>query len=253
MANVRINESFLAIAEKAALMALVRRLPGFVTPDHLTAIGLLGAMLTAAGYLACWFSNWFLILIVFGLFLNWFGDSLDGTLARFRKIERPHYGYFIDHSTDLIAQTLIVIGLGLSPYFSLASSLLVLSLYLLMSSYTYLRVVTESVHRLSYGGMGATEFRILLACWPIIAASIGPETINGRIGSIAGLDVVIGALSACTFAIFVVIVRKDLTRLQREEASLSPTNQAASVPSAHSDPALASAVVDPDLAQRVAR
>ena len=253
MSNVRINESFLAVAEKAALMALVRRLPGSVTPDHLTAVGLLGAMLAATGYLACWFSNWFLILIVFGLFLNWFGDSLDGTLARFRRIERPHYGYFIDHSTDLIAQTLIVIGLGLSPYFSLASSLLVLSLYLLMSSYTYLRVVTESVHRLSYGGMGATEFRLLLAGWPILAACIGPEIVNGRIGSLAGLDVVIGALSACTFVLFVVIVRKDLARLQLEEAGASRANQAAGVPSARSEPAPASTVVDPDLVQRVAR
>jgi len=217
VANVRINDSFLAIAERAALMALVRRLPRFVTPDHLTAIGLLGALLTTAGFIACWWSNCFLTLVVFGLFLNWFGDSLDGTLARYRQIERPHYGYFVDHSADLIAQTLIVVGLGVSPFFTVASSLLVLSLYLLMSSYTYLRVVTESIHRLSYGGMGATEFRILVACWALFAAWFGPGITTGRILSFVALDVVIGALSACTFLIFVFIVRNDLARMQRDE------------------------------------
>ena len=103
---------------------------------------------------------WFLWAVVVGLFLNWFGDSLDGTLARHRGIERPRYGFLLDHSSDLIAQSLIVVGLGISPYFTLPSALFVLSLYLLMSSYTYLRVATEGVHRLSYGGMGATEFRI---------------------------------------------------------------------------------------------
>lgn len=217
MANVRINDSLLAIAERAALAALVRRLPGSMTPDHLTAIGLVGALLTALGFVACWWSNWFLVAVVFGLFLNWFGDSLDGTLARYRKIERPHYGYFVDHSADLIAQTLIVVGLGFSPYFTIPSALLVLSLYLLMSSYTYLRVVTESVHRLSYGGMGATEFRILVACWALFAAWIGPGITSGRLMTFVALDVVIGVLSGITFILFVLIVRNDLARLQREE------------------------------------
>lgn len=217
MANVRINDSLLARVERAALAALVRRIPASVTPDHLTSIGLGGALLTSAGFISCWWSNWFLIAVVFGLFLNWFGDSLDGTLARYRKIERPHYGYFVDHSADLIAQTLIVVGLGFSPFFTIPSALLVLSLYLLMSSYTYLRVVTESVHRLSYGGMGATEFRILVASWALFAAWMGPVISSGRIFSFVGLDVVIGALSACTFFGFVWIVRNDLSRLQRQE------------------------------------
>ncbi|WP_457798994.1 CDP-alcohol phosphatidyltransferase family protein [Methylocystis sp. S23] len=226
MVNVRINDSVLAIAERAALAALVRRIPSFVTPDHLTSIGLAGALLTAAGFIACWGSNWFLIAVVLGLFLNWFGDSLDGTLARYRKIERPHYGYFVDHSADLIAQTLIVVGLGFSPFFTVPSALLVLSLYLLMSSYTYLRVVTESVHRLSYGGMGATEFRILVASWAVFAAWMGPGVATGRIFSFIGLDVIIGLLSACTFFGFVWIVRNDLSRLQREERAAQKSKAA---------------------------
>jgi phosphatidylglycerophosphate synthase len=226
VANQRINESLLALKERAALLALVRRLPHWATPDHLTAIGLCGAVFTLLGFVACHWSDGFLAFVVLGLFLNWFGDSLDGTLARYRSIERPHYGYFIDHSSDLIAQTLIIVGLGVSPFFTVASSLLVLSLYLLMSSYTYLRVVTESVHRLSYGGMGATEFRILVACWALFAAWLGPSVATAQAYGFAVLDIVIGSLSALTFLGFVVVIRKDLMRLQREEretiASLQP-------------------------------
>ncbi|MGJ0395039.1 MAG: CDP-alcohol phosphatidyltransferase family protein [Methylocystis sp.] len=226
MASQRINESFLAVKERAALLALVRRLPDWATPDHLTAIGLGGAVLTLFSFIACRWSDIFLVGVVFGLFLNWFGDSLDGTLARYRSIERPHYGYFIDHSSDLIAQTLIIVGLGVSPFFTVASSLLVLSLYLLMSSYTYLRVVTESVHRLSYGGMGATEFRILVACWALFAAWFGPSIATAQAYGFAVLDIVIGGLSTLTFLGFVVVIQKDLMRLQREEreivASLPP-------------------------------
>ncbi len=217
MANIRINDSVLSRAERVALDTLVRRIPAELTPDHLTAVGLVGAIITAGGFFACWWSNWFMLAVVFGLFLNWFGDSLDGTLARYRRIERPHYGYFIDHSADLIAQTLMVVGLGLSPFFTIPSALLVLSLYLLMSSYTYLRVVTESVHRLSYGGMGATEFRILIAVWSLAAAGIGPDVSIWRIYSFLALDVVIGILSGCTFCGFIWVVRNDLSRLRKEE------------------------------------
>ena len=216
MASARINDSLLSRSERAALAALVRRLPAAAKPDHLTVIGLVGAILTGVGFAACWWSNAFLAFVVLGLFLNWFGDSLDGTLARYRGIERPHYGYFVDHSADLIAQTLIVVGLGVSPFFTVFSGLLVLSLYLLMSSYTYLRVVTESVHRLSYGGMGATEFRILVAGWALLAAWIGPSVVMTRLYSFAAIDVVIGILSALTFLGFVWIVRNDLSRLQKE-------------------------------------
>lgn len=220
MANQRINDSFLAVKERALLMALVQRLPSWTTPDHLTAVGLLGAATVISGFIGCNWSNWFLLLVVFGLFLNWFGDSLDGTLARFRVMERPYYGFFIDHSADLIAQTLIVVGLGVSPYFTVASGLLVLSLYLLMSSYTYLRVVTEGIHRLSYGGMGATEFRILVALWALFAAACGPGLIAAQAYGFAILDLVIGTLSAATFFAFVFVVRNDLARMQREERDL---------------------------------
>lgn len=209
---VRLNTSFLAVRERALLAAIVRRLSPSTTPNHLTAIGLFGAVLAAAGFVACNWSSSFLPLVVLGLFLNWFGDSLDGTLARYRRTERPRYGFFIDHSSDLISQSLIVMGLGFSPYLSVSSALFVLSLYLLMSSYTYLKVVTGGVHRLSYGGLGATEFRILVALWSIFAEWAGPG-----MGEAPIIDVVIASLAACTFLFFVFMVRSDLAQIEGED------------------------------------
>jgi len=216
MSHLRVNNSLLASGERALLAALVKRLPAWVTPDHLTISGLFGALFTAAGFVACHKSLLFLTLVVFGLFLNWFGDSLDGTLARHRKIERPRYGYFVDHSCDLIAQTTIILGLGFSPFFSVPSALLVLSLYLLMSSYTYLKVAIAREHHLSYGGMGATEFRILIALWAMIAAWIGPDVVTSRHFGFATLDIVIGVLSMGMFGAFGYMVRKDIARIDGE-------------------------------------
>jgi archaetidylinositol phosphate synthase len=208
-----LNGSLLARHEQLLLGWLVRRLPNDVTPNQLTAAGLVGGVLTAAGFGACHISNDFLSVVIFGLALNWFGDSLDGTLARYRKIERSHYGYFMDHSTDLIAQTFTVIGLGFSPYFTLSSALFVLSMYLLMSSYTYLKVMILRTHYLSYGGMGATELRILIACWGLFAAWAGPGLITARLLNYPAIDAVIGVLWTLTFAAFMWIVRSDVSRL----------------------------------------
>lgn len=214
----RLNESVLAAGERRLLEALVSRLPASTGPDHLTALGLLGAAAAAAGLIGCHWSAAFLPLAPIGLFLNWFGNSLDGTLARHRGIERPRYGFLLDHSSDLIAQSLIVVGLGLSPYFTLPSAMFVLSLYLLMSSYTYLRVATEGVHRLAYDGMGATEFRLLVAAWVVFAHWAGPALIAARLFEFSALDVAVGTLSALGFARFVALVRADLARMQTEEA-----------------------------------
>jgi archaetidylinositol phosphate synthase len=216
LTHLRLNQSFLAREERRALSFLVEKVPDSITPNHLTALGLAGAAATAAGLVAGHASDGFLGLAVLGLGMNWLGDSLDGTLARHRKIERPRYGYFIDHSTDLIAQTLIIGGLGFSPYFTLVSALLVLSMYLLMSSYTYLKVMVQGTHHLSYGGMGATEFRLLIAAWSVFAAFVGPALTAGRLFGHAGLDVVIGVLWCLTFLAFIGIVRGDLAQMDEE-------------------------------------
>lgn len=212
--HVRVNNSFLATQERNALMWLAARMPSAVTPDRLTLSGLVGAVLVLAGFVASWASPWFVLVAILGLVVNWFGDSLDGTLARYRKIERPDFGYFLDHSCDLISQTLIFVGLGLSPFFTLFSALLALSMYLLMSSFTYLKVLILKTHHLSYYGMGATELRILLVAWSLFALWYGPSMIDSHFMGMRRIDLTISALWSLVFLAFVWKVWSDTKRFR---------------------------------------
>lgn len=212
--HLRVNNSFLATYERSALLWLAARTPSAVTPDQLTLLGLFGALLVLVGFAASGASAWFIILAMLGLLLNWLGDSLDGTLARFRKIERPDFGYFLDHSCDLISQTLIFVGLGLSPYFTLFSALLVLSMYLLMTSFTYLKVLILRTHHLSYYGMGATELRLLLAAWALFALWCGPGLVDTRFMVHRVIDLTILALWSLVLIVFMWKVWSDTKRLR---------------------------------------
>jgi archaetidylinositol phosphate synthase len=212
--HVRVNNSWLATHERNALLWLAARTPSAATPDHLTLLGLVGAVLVLAGFMACRVSPWFVSLAVLGLFLNWLGDSLDGTLARHRKIERPDFGYFLDHSCDLISQTFIFVGLGFSPYFTLFSALLALSMYLLMSSFTYLKVLILKTHHLSYYGMGATELRLLLIAWTLFAVWCGPGMIDAHFMGLRRIDMTIFTLWSLVFMVFMWKVWSDTKRFR---------------------------------------
>lgn len=212
--HIRVNNSFLATQERAALRWLAVRTPATVTPDHLTLLGIVGAFVVMAGFAACLASPWFILIAILGLLLNWLGDSLDGTLARYRKIERPDFGYFLDHSCDLVSQTFIFIGLGFSPYLTLFSSLLALSMYLLLTSFTYLKVLILKTHHLSYYGMGATELRILLVVWALFALWFGPALIETRLMGLRVIDITIFALSSGVFTAFIWKVWSDIRRFR---------------------------------------
>jgi len=212
--HVRVNNSFLATHERNALQWLATRTPSAVTPDHLTLLGLGGAFLVLAGFAASRASPWFVSLAILGLALNWLGDSLDGTLARHRKIERPDFGYFLDHSCDLISQTFIFVGLGLSPYFTLFSALLALSMYLLMTSFTYLKVLVLKTHHLSYYGMGATELRLLLMAWTLFALWCGQAMIDARFMGVRRIDLTIFTLWSLVFIAFMWKVWSDARRFR---------------------------------------
>ena len=159
--HTRANDTPIARVEKVALLWLAARMPAWVVPDTLTVIGLIGSVLIFASYSLTFFHPGFLWLASFGFIVNWFGDSLDGTLARFRKIERPRYGFFIDHIIDSISEVMIFVGLGFSPYLRFDLSLLALISYLLASIYVYLTNYVNGVFRISYSGIGPTEFRLV--------------------------------------------------------------------------------------------
>ena len=173
MSVTRIHDSWLAAREKRLLIAIASRLPRWVTPDHLTLLGLFGAALTGGAFIATRRSPDFLWLACFGLWLNWFGDSLDGTLARTRRIERPVYGYFLDHSTDIISQVFIFLGLGASPYLRFDAACLILMSYWMAALLTFIRAVATKIFQISYFGIGPTEIRIALVLYSIAVFFLG--------------------------------------------------------------------------------
>lgn len=156
----RVHRSLLAAAEKTLLVRLASAMPRWITPDGLTATGTLGAALVFAGYLLSGRDAAFLWLANLGLLVHWFGDSLDGTLARVRGIERPKYGFLVDQSIDVAGDILILVGLGLSPYARLDSALLALAGYHALTIHSLVWNSVAGEHRISGAVLGPTELRI---------------------------------------------------------------------------------------------
>ncbi|HBM16356.1 MAG TPA: hypothetical protein DD381_08470 [Lentisphaeria bacterium] len=160
--DVRVNDILLGPLERPALAFFCRNMPSWVTPDHLTILGVISFILIGVSYYLANFSPWFLWLASFGLVLHWYGDSLDGSLARFRKIERPKFGYYVDHIADAYATAIICIGIGLSPYVDFSFAMLILVGYLLMSILVYITSNVTGIFKISYGKFGPTEMRVLV-------------------------------------------------------------------------------------------
>ncbi len=159
----RIQTSLLNAAEKKALVWLAKRQPKWATSNMLTVIGTLGAILCAVGFgLANYDLRW-MWLSVAGLAINWYGDSLDGSMARVRNTQRPVYGFFIDHNVDIFTIIVMCIGAGLSPIVRMDVALFVLVAYLAISAHTYIGTILKNEFKLTYGKLGPTEFRIIAA------------------------------------------------------------------------------------------
>ncbi|MGA2189091.1 MAG: CDP-alcohol phosphatidyltransferase family protein [Steroidobacteraceae bacterium] len=169
----RVNDSVLGRWERPALTWLAARLPALVIPDHLTAFGILGALLTAAGYVLSRGSLHWLWLASLGLLLNWVGDSLDGTLARLRHIERPRYGFFIDHTSDLFCQALTFLSLGVSPLVHFPMACLALITFLMAFVYSLITAQTRATMRITYAYFGPTEIRALLVLGNLLTLGFG--------------------------------------------------------------------------------
>lgn len=197
----RIQENILARSERLLLNWLCTRLPASVTPDMLTTIGMIGSVMVFLGYVG---SNWdrhWLWLSIAAYAVQWFGDSLDGSLARWRKIERPRYGYFLDHSCDGMATTLIVAGIGLSPYVTLDAALFALAGYLLMSIHAFLSARVLGELRLSYLAFGPTELRFVLIALTLAMYMGGvPDPVWGEI---SWMDLFVGGAGVFMVILFI--------------------------------------------------
>lgn len=158
----RIQTSITGAIERRVLVWLAQRQPRWVSSDMLTLVGVMGAFLTGLGFYLTHYGIDWLWLSSAGLLINWYGDSLDGTLARVRNRQRPIYGYYLDHTVDCINEAFMFVGAGLSPLVHLDLALAVFILYLLLTINVSINAHLKSEFRLTYAKLGPTEFRLLI-------------------------------------------------------------------------------------------
>src|SRR5438105_2957562 len=212
----RIQQSVLASSEKRALLWLANRLPAWINSDHLTALGLAALMLAGCCYAAAKTNPLFLSLATLCLVVNWFGDSLDGTLARVRNRQRPRYGFYIDHILDAIGTFFLMSGLAFSGYMTPAVAYAFLIPYLLLSIEIYLATYSIGTFHLSYWRFGPTELRILLIIGNLVALFRPKVNIAGAEFWLFDLGFAIGAAALAIILIQAAVAHGQ--RLYREEA-----------------------------------
>jgi len=212
----RVHASLLAAVEKRLLVQLAAATPRAISPDHLTALGVLGAAVCFAGYVTSDENPNFLWLASFGLLLHWLGDSLDGTLARVRGAERPKLGFLLDQCTDVVGDILIMAGLGLSPYARLDTALLALVGYHALAIHALVRHAVTGEHRISDNLVGPTELRLALVAINVALWSAGAT--QGFLGfaSLTWCDGILLAAFAAFMLAFVAAVAADLRALRGE-------------------------------------
>lgn len=159
--SVRIQTSVLNGVEKKALVWLSERQPKWVDSDMLTFIGFIGAVVIATGYILSNYNVHFLWLASLGFVINWYGDSLDGTLARHRKQQRPIYGFYLDHTMDAINEAFMFMGVGLSPFMKFDLACVLLVVYLMLTLNVSMNAHLKGEFRLTYAKLGPTEFRLI--------------------------------------------------------------------------------------------
>lgn len=211
----RLHRSLLFEPEKAILLRLARIMPEWINSDHLTILGFVSQCLAGVCYcIARWHRSALLFGIVF-IALNWLGDSLDGTLARFRKLERPRYGFYVDHISDSIAAFFLMGGLALSGYVYPAIAFGMLISFLMLSIESYLATYTLGRFRLSYWMFSPTEIRILLATGNVALLNHSLVNLFGmrfRLFDIGGGIAILGMTSMLIFSAVA-----HTTQLYREE------------------------------------
>lgn len=184
---VRTTDFVLARLERRTLQRLAAALPAWMVPDHLTLIGIFGSTLVGAGYLLSNRNEDWLLLACLGLAINWFGDSLDGTVARVRGTERPRYGFYVDHVVDIVGITMLMGGLAASGFMTPLIAMAVLIGYLLVSGEVFLATAVRGVFKMSFAGVGPTELRILLAIGTLALFS-DPHVNVGSFGRVQLFD-----------------------------------------------------------------
>jgi archaetidylinositol phosphate synthase len=213
----RSNSGILEPLETPTLRWLAARTPNWVTPDALTAIGFLGALSAFASYALSWGHPALLWLASAGLFINWLGDSLDGTVARYRGIERPRYGFYLDNAIDVPEQLLLALGLAMSGIFRVELALLGLIAFYMMSILTLIRAKTVGEFTLAYVGLGTTELRLLIAVINTLVFFFPPQPFSFLGLSTTYPNVLSAIWIVATFITFLISMIEDLRKLAVED------------------------------------
>lgn len=201
--HLREYGGLLAVPEKKALLWLAHRTPRWINSDHLTALGLLAMVSAGLGYWSASRNRYALVLVVVSLALNWLGDSLDGTLARFRNCQRPRYGYYVDHVIDLFGTAALLGGMALSGYMSPWIALALLSSFAIVEAEVFLATHVQQIFRLSCFRFGPTELRVVLSIGTLYVLYNPRVHLAGRgflLFDVGGIVASIGLLSAFVFS-----------------------------------------------------
>jgi phosphatidylglycerophosphate synthase len=201
-AETRVQQSVLTTLEKRVLHWLALRIPDRINSDHLTLLALFAMVSVGASYWLSRYTPVGLVLATFWLAVNWFGDSLDGTLARVRAQQRPRYGYYVDHVVDVVGVLFLFGGLGLSGYLHPAVAATLLIAYFLLSLEVYLATHSLGRFQMSFFGVGPTELRLVLAAVNVALLITDPPHLAGS--TLTVLDA--GALAGAAALVFTFVV-----------------------------------------------
>lgn len=211
----RINRSLTADAEKRLLTWMAERAPRWVTSDRLTALGFIAQIGAGVCYALSRYNESGLFGVIVCVILNWFGDSMDGTLARVRNQQRPRYGFYVDHMVDILGATALMCGLGLSGFVHWQVAMAMLVAFLLLSAESYLATYTLSCFQMSQGIFGPTEIRILLIMGSLALLRSPYATVMGRRMLLFDVGGVIAATAM--FAMAIAVAARHTAQLYREE------------------------------------
>jgi archaetidylinositol phosphate synthase len=202
--HVRDHRSLLATAEKRLLIRIAGALPRSIHSDHLTALALASMFVAGAAFAAMRVWPGAAVVVIVALAANWFGDSLDGTLARVRGHQRPRFGFYVDHAIDLLGTLALFVGIACSGLMAPAIAMGVLAAYLLVCAESFLATHATGVFRMSAWGVGPTELRLLLAAGAAYAArgvsAHVPIVGEMKLFDIGGAVAVVGLVTVCVVA-----------------------------------------------------
>ncbi len=198
----REQTSVLAPLERAALRSLARRMPRWVNSDHLSLLGLVAMLLAGVFYAASGDNPALLHLVNVCIFLNWFGDSLDGTLARYRDRQRPRYGFYVDHIIDTFGTMFLIVGLAISGYMSERIAAAVLVVFLMLAINSYLAAYALGIFKISQWKLGPTEIRIVIMIGNLALLHSAHTRLFGRRFLLFDVAGVVGAIGMAAMLVF---------------------------------------------------